>query len=155
MSTASTVATLPQQAPLYVLSLVQSSWYSVRDPATGTTGYVPIQAVVPWNAPASVATPSPSFTPFWVENFAPVQLWSGVNNEAVSFGTLPQWSPLLVLAPPVNGRYLVRVWATQSEAYVDGSSVGPAGPPSLGRESLLLPQRLPCHRPPCVSASKT
>lgn len=72
---------------------------------------------------------APPFTPFWVENFAATPLWSGTDSAAQKFGTLPQFTPLQVLAPAADGRYLVKVWTTSGKAYVDAAAVGPAGPP--------------------------
>ena len=69
------------------------------------------------------------FHPFWVENFAAAPLWSGTDGKAQRFGTAPLFTPMQVLAPAVQGRYLVKVWTTGGIAYVDGNVVGPAGPP--------------------------
>ena len=140
------VAHLPPGAPLQVLGTPAHEWLPVRVPANGNAGYVATADVAPWQ-PGSASVPAPTppanqqppssqqpstggFAPFWVENFARTQLWSGVDGQAISFGPLAQWSPMLVLAPAVNGRYLVRVWRTGGEAYVDGAVVGPAGAPA-------------------------
>ncbi|MCL4544624.1 MAG: SpoIID/LytB domain-containing protein, partial [Chloroflexi bacterium] len=139
-STTSIVA-LPTAAPLLVLGSPSGSWLPVHDPANGRAGYVATGAVLPWNpsssagtaatptSPPSTAPASASFSPFWVENFVPARLWSGTNGQAVVFGSAPQWTAMEVLRPAVNGRYLVLVWTTHNIAYINGQSIGPAGPP--------------------------
>jgi LysM repeat protein len=71
----------------------------------------------------------PSVVSFWVENFIQTPLWSGTNRQAKVFSIAALFTPLQVLAPAKNGWILVRVWPTGDVAYVDGSAVGPAGPP--------------------------
>ncbi|MCL4543741.1 MAG: N-acetylmuramoyl-L-alanine amidase [Chloroflexi bacterium] len=75
------------------------------------------------------STGAPMFTPFWVANFQRTSTWSGTNSNAISFGTLPQFSSLLVIAPLNNGRYLVKVWPSGNQAYIDAAVVGPVGAP--------------------------
>jgi N-acetylmuramoyl-L-alanine amidase/LysM repeat protein len=78
----------------------------------------------------SGATPSAApFQPFWVETTQTTALFSGPSAPAVRLGNVAQWSPLLVLAPPVGGHLYVRNPATGGTAYVPALVVGPSGPP--------------------------
>jgi len=79
-------------------------------------------------APAS----SPTFTPWWVQNFRDTHLWSGPTDPAVDYGVIPQWSYLLVVRPQDGPRLYVYVPWTKNYAYVDAASVGPSGAPPPG-----------------------
>lgn len=66
--------------------------------------------------------------PFWVANYLPTSLWSGVDDQAVSFGPLSQFTSLLVIGQSGN-RLLTLDPATEGLAYVDAAAVGPVGAP--------------------------
>jgi uncharacterized membrane protein (UPF0127 family) len=67
-------------------------------------------------------------SPFWVANYLPSLLWSGVDNQAVSFGALAQFTPLLAVGV-AGTRLLVLNPTTEGLAYVDAGSTGPVGAP--------------------------
>lgn len=155
-SAAAPMVTLPQNGPLLVLAPPQGAWLYVRDPANNRVGYVAASTVTPWSAgtasapaPApAVAVPTPNapaFVPFWVENFAPTPLWSGVDAQAVSFGVAPQWTRMQVIGPAISNRYPVRVWPSNGPAYVDSDRVGPVGPP------VSASPNLPANPPPTAT----
>ena len=74
---------------------------------------------------------APAFVPFWVEGFAPtVTEWSGPDAQAVAFGSRPQWSHFLVVAPQHGPRLEVLDPLTEGYAWVDAADVGPSGPPA-------------------------
>jgi len=126
-ATATTFATL---APNTYLKRISSSgnFLYVLNPATNGPGYVDASKVGPSGPPPPVPA-EPPFQPFWVQNFVPTQLWSGANAAAVSFGPLPTWSYLQVVAPPNGSRLFVNVAGSTNVAYVDRAAVGPSGPP--------------------------
>ena len=64
----------------------------------------------------------------WVANYVATDLWSGSNSQAVSFGPLPQFTPLFTLGQ-AGDRLLVLNPATEGTAYVDADAVGPVGTP--------------------------
>ncbi|HEV7214331.1 MAG TPA: DUF192 domain-containing protein [Chloroflexota bacterium] len=68
------------------------------------------------------------FSPVWVANYDPAALWSGVDDQAVSFGALAQFTPLLATGR-AGTRLAVFNPATEGPAYVDVASVGPIGAP--------------------------
>ena len=80
--------------------------------------------------PVSTETPEedsePEFEPWWVQNHRETELWSGVNQGAVSFGTVPQWTTFLVVEPQDGPRLYVFNPATEDYAYIDADAVGPA-----------------------------
>ena len=92
------------------------------------TGLVLSLAVL-FVTPTPTAAASPSFTPWWVQNFRTTDLWSGPSGPAVSYQTVPQWSYLEVVAPQTGPRLMVYVPWTKNYAYVDAASVGPSGAP--------------------------
>lgn len=105
----------------------------VTEPTTHQRGFVAASAVGPSGPPPAgyqLPAPTPPFQPFWVETTAATPAYSAASEPAVRFGTLQQWSPLLVLAPPGGPRLYVRNPATGGSAYVDAAVVGPSGPPS-------------------------
>ncbi len=77
------------------------------------------------------AQPASGFDPWWVQNHQETQLWSGPDPNAVSFGQLPQWSYLQVVAPQQGSRLYVLNPATNGYAYVDANAVGPSAPPPI------------------------
>ncbi len=80
-----------------------------------------------------VSVPVPLFTSYWVEATRATPLYSGPADPSATFGTLAQWSPLLVLAPQDGPRLFVRNPATGGAAYVAAAAVGPSGPPATGQ----------------------
>jgi uncharacterized protein len=66
--------------------------------------------------------------PTWVANYLPTMLWSGVDDQAVSFGALVQFTPLLAVGG-AGTRLLVLNPSTEGLAYVDAGSAGPVGAP--------------------------
>src|SRR6185437_2189684 len=78
---------------------------------------------------------APPFTPFWVETTRQTPLRSGPTDPSATFGLLPQWAALQVMAPQDGTRLYVRNPSTGGVAYVDAGAVGPSGPPS-GQTSL-------------------
>jgi hypothetical protein len=80
----------------------------------------------------SAATATPASAGYWVQNFAPAQLWSGPDANAISFGTAPQWDYFDVQQPYPSGRLYVRVARTGNFAFVDVNLVGPSGAPPSG-----------------------
>jgi hypothetical protein len=103
-----------------------------------------------WVPPVSAApkpppkpTPQPTSTPgaspttsdssqaggaVWVQNFDVTELWSGPNAGAVSFGWLRKFSYLRVERWEGDRLYVFNP-RSNNFAYVDGSAVGPSGPP--------------------------
>ena len=70
----------------------------------------------------------PPTAAFWVANFVPTALWSGVDEHAVSFGSLDQFTPLLAVGQ-MGTRLLILNPNTENVAYVDAAAVGPVGSP--------------------------
>lgn len=70
------------------------------------------------------------FEPFWVQAHRFTELWSATGADARSFGPLPRWSYLKVVASGAGSRLHVWVPYTKNYAYVDASAVGPVGAPS-------------------------
>jgi lipoprotein-anchoring transpeptidase ErfK/SrfK len=70
-----------------------------------------------------------SFSGQWVKTLQPTHLWSGPTAGAVDYGSIPQASYLLVVAPQQLARFYVYVPWTQNYAYVDATSVAPSGAP--------------------------
>jgi uncharacterized protein len=86
-----------------------------------------VLATILTSGPAQ-AESGPGFSPFWVANFMPTLLWSGVDDQAVSFGALAQFTPLLAVGA-AGPRLLVLNPATEGLAYVDAGTAGPVGAP--------------------------
>lgn len=72
---------------------------------------------------------APVFHPFWVENFRVTALWSGPDEQAESFGDVPQFSSFLVVKRQQGPRLYVLNPLTHNYAYIDADAVGPSGPP--------------------------
>lgn len=97
---------------------------------------------MPTEPPTPVATETPEaameppFEPWWVQNHRETELWSGVDDAAISFGPVPQWSTFQVVAPQDGPRLYVYNPATEGHAYIDADAVGPAtGAPKPTAES--------------------
>lgn len=99
-------------------------------------------------SPANV----PGFQPFWVQNHAVTDLWSGPDDKAVSFGRIPQWSYLHVVRSQPGTRLYVLVPWTTNYAYVDAAAVGPSGPPPEGWKPNFASPAAPPVRPAPVVA---
>jgi murein DD-endopeptidase MepM/ murein hydrolase activator NlpD len=82
----------------------------------------------------------PPFTPFWVETFRPSSLWSGSDDKAIKFGTVPSWQFFQVIAPQDGPRLRVIVAATGQPAFVPAVDVGPSGPPPAAASSAPAAQ---------------
>lgn len=67
--------------------------------------------------------------PRWVQTHREIDLWSGPDSRAISFGTVPQWSYFMVVGPQQGSRLPVLNPQTKNYAYIDASAVGPSGPP--------------------------
>lgn len=128
----------------------QGNFLYVVNPDTNGPGYVDASKVGPSGPPP----PPPVFQPFWVENFKATQLWSGLGAGAVSFGALPVWSYLNVVAPQSGPRLFVRVPATGNVAYVDATDVGPSGPPPTPSAAPAAASAPAPASPPTPAASK-
>ncbi len=130
-------ATLPPFSYLKVLGQ-SGDFLNVLNPATNGPGYVEAKKVGPSGPPP----PPPAFEPFWVQTFRSTQLWSGPSG-GVSFGPLPAWSYLQVLAPSSTSRFYVRIAASGNVAYVDRADVGPSGPPPAATPASAKPAEVP------------
>jgi len=139
-------ATLPPQSYLKVLGQ-SGGFLNVLNPVTNGPGFVDAKKVGPSGPPPA----PPAFQSFWVENFRPTQLWSGYSG-GISFGPLPVWSYLQVLAPSSSSRLFVRIAATGNVAYVDRADVGPSGPPPGTADSSAAPAN-PAPAQPAPSSS--
>jgi hypothetical protein len=83
---------------------------------------------------ASLPAAGPGLVGHWVESFVPnAPIWSGPDGRAVAFGTRPQWSFFLVVAPQQGPRLFVFDPSTQNYAWIDAADVGPSGGPAGGR----------------------
>jgi N-acetylmuramoyl-L-alanine amidase len=135
-------------APFTYLKVLGSSgnFLYVLNPATNGPGYVDAKKVGP------SGPPPPPFQPTWVESFKGTTLWSGDGPGAVSFGPLPAWSFLQVLAPSTTSRLFVKVDATGNVAYVDRADVGPSGPPP---SKPAAPAPAPAPAPAAAAPDRT
>jgi uncharacterized protein len=85
-------------------------------------------ALLPFSGGAVHADGGPPGAVFWVANFVPTALWSGVDDHALAFGSLAQFTPLLAVGQ-AGPRLLVLNPTTENIAYVDAAAVGPVGAP--------------------------
>lgn len=69
-----------------------------------------------------------SLDPFWVQTHRSAELWSGPDAAAISFGVVPQWTYLEVVAPQAGPRLRVR-GRDGAAGYIEAAAVGPVGPP--------------------------
>jgi hypothetical protein len=96
--------------------------------ASAAQAPTPVSTAPPTPVPTETpeADPEPAFEPWWVQNHRETELWSGMDDAAISFGTVPQWSTFLVVAPQDGPRLYVYNPATEGHAYIDAAAVGPA-----------------------------
>ncbi len=92
------------------------------------------------------------YDPWWVQNHRETQLWSGPDPNAVSFGSVPQWSYFQVVAPQKGTRLYVRNPANNGYAYVDAAAVGPSPPPPVSPAVLPAAPPQPLRRAPKLPA---
>src|SRR5438034_7051674 len=102
------------------------------------SGFAVVQAAP--GDPGASPTPSAKAAPAerWVQTYRPTELWSGPASGAVSFGPLRLFSYLRVEAWQGNRLYVFNP-RTNNFAFVDGSAVGPSGPPPEGYLTLGKP----------------
>ena len=74
--------------------------------------------------PASASTASVS----WVQNIRDTELWSGPDDKAISFGSMPAFSYFQVLAPQDGPRIKVQN-PLGGIAFITAKDLGPSGPP--------------------------
>jgi hypothetical protein len=121
-------------APLLLLLLV-----------LGACGYLPpmpqnpfrvtptVEEATPTAVPIALATASPAptrptFTPFWVKNFRPTEMWSGPPGQAgvISFGTTSsQFCSFQVMEPQTSARLHVLNPYSKDYFWIDADAVGP------------------------------
>ena len=77
-----------------------------------------------------------AFEPFWVQNHARAELWSGPDDAAISFGHVELFSYFKVLEPPQGPRLHVLNPLTEGTGWIDAAAVGPSGEPP---EAYLRP----------------
>ena len=93
-------------------------------------------------APANVAAPASPAGPAgpatasvdardqrWLQNFHATELWSGPDEKAISFGWVPAFSYLRMLAPQDGPRIRIQNPLTNGAAFVAAKDVGPSGAP--------------------------
>lgn len=91
--------------------------------------------------PVPTSTPVP-FTPYWVKNHRPTEMWSGPPGQAgvISFGTTSgQFCSFQVMEPQRSARLHVLNPYSKDYFWIDADAVGPVSEP---------PQRGPGPKPP-------
>jgi N-acetylmuramoyl-L-alanine amidase/LysM repeat protein len=124
---------LAQWSFLRVTGPATQGRYAATEPASQQQGYVDANTIGASGPPPANYQPprvAPPFTPFWVETTRQTPLRSGPTDPSATFGQLPQWAALQVMAPQDGTRLYVRNPSTGGLAYVDAGAVGPSGPPS-------------------------
>lgn len=100
----------------------------------------PVPVVAP-PTPFPTATSIP-FTPYWVKNHRPTEMWSGAPGQAgvISFGTTSsQFCSFQVMAPQQGSRLHVLNPYSRDYFWIDADAVGPVPEP---------PQRAAGAKPP-------
>jgi len=81
--------------------------------------------------PTPLPTPTPiPFTPYWVKNHRPTEMWSGPSGEpgVISFGTTSrQFCAFQVVRPQDGPRLYVLNPYSRDYFWIDADSVGPVG----------------------------
>jgi len=106
-----------------------------------------IEEATPTAVPVALATASPSptlpaFTPFWVKNFHPTEMWSGPTGSpgVISFGTTSaQFCSFQVVEPQTSPRLHVLNPYSKDYFWIDADPVGPVPD---------APQRIAGPKPP-------
>jgi hypothetical protein len=83
----------------------------------------------PQNAAAPALTTTTSAGLGWVQNHTPTDLWSGPDDQAISFGSVPPFSYFRVLGKQEGSRVRVQNPLTSGVAYITAKDVGPSGAP--------------------------
>ncbi len=82
----------------------------------------------------------------WVQNHRPTELWSGPDEKAISFGTVPAFSYFKVLGAQEGARIRVQNPLTSGIAFVTAKDIGPSGlPPEwylTQKTQLSIPARV-------------
>jgi hypothetical protein len=116
---------------------------STADPAPATRFAPPVApAPSPQPGPANTAAPAPPSAPStaaapvsdpkdlrWLQNHHATELWSGPDEKAISFGWVPAFSYLKMLAAQDGPRIRVQNPLTNGIAFVTAKDVGPSGAP--------------------------
>lgn len=128
-------------------------------PSMGTAAQpMPTATAAPTPTPAPTPEREPDeFEPSWVQTRGETELWSGVDERAVSFGSVPAGSYLQVVSPQEGTRLHVFNPETQNYAYIDASAAGPSATPpepepATGASS---PRSEPQRATPTPSSSTT
>jgi hypothetical protein len=107
---------------------------SSSPPAPGAV--TPAASPVPGSA-AAAATPPGVFAPFWVSNYAPASLWTGMDDKAMPLGVAEPGHWFKVVEPQRGPRLKVVERLAEKEFFIEAAAVGPvgepAGPPVLGK----------------------
>jgi|GEM_PF-1979809 len=129
-------------------SLRKASLPAAIFPIAGLLLSIPVFALALYYS----ALPASAFEPSWVQNFRQTQLWSGLDQKAVSFGTVPQWSYFQVISPQGGPRLEVLNPVTNGYAYVDATAVGPSSAPPPAVPAAASPPAVPAAAsPPAVA----
>jgi hypothetical protein len=94
--------------------------------APASTGSQPAGSPPPTNALPATTTATASDA--WVQNVRVTELWSGPDDKAISFGSMPEFSYFQVLAPQDGSRIKVKN-PLGGIAYMTAKDLGPSGPP--------------------------
>jgi hypothetical protein len=95
-------------------------------PAFAQATQVPLQ-ITP---PEAVSSEEPeAFTPFWVQTFTPTTAWTSGQDDAQPLGKIQMWRYLQVVGPSDLNRLQTVDPRTGARFFVDGTAVGPVGPP--------------------------
>jgi hypothetical protein len=112
------------------------------DTASNQTG---AGQTAPGQSTASQPASAPSAADRWVQNVRDTDLWSGPDDKAVSFGSMPAFSYFKIMAPQDGSRIKVQN-PLGGIAYVAAKDLGPSGPPPewyLAQKNLLdVPARI-------------
>ncbi|MBI3970450.1 MAG: L,D-transpeptidase family protein [Chloroflexi bacterium] len=137
----------------------------VEEPIDRAYGYVDAIILAPSGPPpgrsdaresnaAAAVVGAPLFLPFWVANHVATSLWASPTPGGDAAGDLPQFSKLLVFAPPSGDRYYVQDARTERLGYVDVAVVGPSEPPGPEDIPVVQPAAEPSFVPWWVAAHR-
>lgn len=114
---------------LFSINAITQSEVAVTDEAI--TGIEIVTAEIP-DTEKPTALPSPEvdpveeFEPWWAQSNRETELWSGIDNKAISFGTVAPRSYFLVVKPKDGPRLYVFNPITQNYAYIDADAIEPS-----------------------------